>query len=324
MTKRTINRLSVDLKKTDQKKKPTVKPQRCFKEKAGARAIISQIEYLQQQIEAIQRSLLGKTVQVRRKTFIEEGIVDGVLPNDLIRFKKTKRMYEDGRIETFDEDVGNEQFDYTGSLWKTVPPTMENGADKNRPGSNPHDHKSDMMKSGIAGENKGNQQMSDESDRRMTVLMNVFEAYVTSMLKKNVTGMDFASMSDPLTNEEVMNLLATVNFVLFQKLLTTNDSSITAVNDNKNTLAILTRNRQTGQKVTITLNVPGAKDRVPIINAMYDLASKNDDQALLEETLKHGKEYVIEKYKVREHMKKQNDLDEELVKKGIMKKVETR
>jgi len=194
-------------------------------------------------------------------------------------------------------------------------------ADKNPTGSNPHDVKSDMMKGGIAGENKGNCQMSDESDRRMTVLMNVFEAYVTSMLKKNVTGMDFASMSGPLENEEVMNLLATVNFNMFEKLLTTNDSSITHVNDNKNTLAIMTRNRQTGQRVTILLNVPCAKDRVPIINAMYDLASKNDDQALLEETLKHGKEYVIEKYKVRENMKKQNDLDEELVKKRIMKKV---
>ena len=33
-------------------------------------------------------------------------------------------------------------------------------ADKNPTGSNPHDVKSDMMKSGIAGENKGNQQMS--------------------------------------------------------------------------------------------------------------------------------------------------------------------
>jgi hypothetical protein len=164
----------------------------------------------------------------------------------------------------------------------------------------------------------GNCQMSD----RMTVLCKVFEAYVTSMLKKNVTGMDFASMSGPLTNEEVMNLIATVNFPLWAKLLTTPNARITHVNDHPNQLAILTRNRQTGQEVTILLNVPGAKNRIPIIRAMYDLASKNDDQAVLKETMAHDKEYTVKKYKVREQVKKQIDLNEELVKKGIMKKVD--
>jgi hypothetical protein len=92
------------------------------------------------------------------------------------------------------------------------------------------------------------------------------------------------------------------------------------VNDNPNQLAILTKNRQTGQDVTILLNVPGAEARKADIQELFEEGVKNDDQVLLEETLAHGKEYVVKKYKADEFVKKQADLNKELVKKGIMKK----
>lgn len=116
---------------------------------------------------------------------------------------------------------------------------------------------------------------------KMTMLCKSFEVCVRSALQKNLTGIDFVSMSGPLTNEEVVNLIAMVDIVLFNESLTTH-ATFTHVNDYPNQLVILTKNRH-GQEVSILLNVPGAEARKPVIQGMFDIALEGMDQVIHEE-----------------------------------------
>ena len=137
--------------------------------------------------------------------------------------------------------------------------------------SNPHDHKSDMMKGGIAGENKGNQQMDWwDSTERIEFLIAMFEDTVEGAHIDILDGAIVDIATDPLTNHEVVHLLTSITFGKLCNILTPiEDEMRTNWNQDPNVLIAVSKNRVSQKEILIKFNVTDASNRVTTLKDMY-------------------------------------------------------
>lgn len=162
--------------------------------------------------------------------------------------------------------------DESGQYWN-VP---ANYFIKNPTGSNPHDHKSDMMKvAGVAGENKGNQQMSwfanwHYPSERIQFLLATFRGIIEGSHSDIQDGFIIDITTDPLTDEEVTHLLISVSFSCLNEILTPINSNDFRTVPNSNFLIVVSKSRASQKQVLIKFNVTDASNRVTTLKEMYD------------------------------------------------------
>lgn len=142
---------------------------------------------------------------------------------------------------------------------------------KNPTTSNPHDHKSDMMKGGIAGENKGNQQMDWwDSTERIEFLIAMFEDTVEGAHIDILDGAIVDIATDPLTDHEVAHLLTSITFGKLCNILTPiQDEMRTNWNQDPNVLIAVSKSRVSQKEILIKFNVTDASNRVTTLKDMY-------------------------------------------------------
>ena len=140
-------------------------------------------------------------------------------------------------------------------------------ADKNRTGSNPHDHKSDMMKGGIAGENKGNQQMSQYFPQ--------YVAYIMACIQNNKQTIDCMKQDgSSWTNEEVVELM----FLTFTKLHGSFKVITPTYNKSKpDELLLILEYIPDKRNILLGFYVPRAKERVYAIAKAAENLVRGDD-----------------------------------------------
>jgi len=109
-------------------------------------------------------------------------------------------------------------------------------------------------------------------DIKMGQLIAMFKGTVEAAVARGVIGIDI--VTDPLEDEEVMNLIACVQYQLHEKLQI---PIFTHANQDPNILLIITKNKTTGQDVVIKLNVPDAVNRKITIMGMYEEACANQN-----------------------------------------------
>jgi len=112
-------------------------------------------------------------------------------------------------------------------------------------------------------------------DDKIAQLLSMFRGTVEAGVDKNLTGIDI--VTDPLTNEEVMNLFACVEFQLCHILT---PPKFTHANQDPNVLSIIAKNRVSNEEVVVKLNVPDAVNRLTTITGMYEAASAIHDAEL--------------------------------------------
>lgn len=162
---------------------------------------------------------------------------------------------------------------------------------KNPTTSNPHDHKSNIMKGGIAGENHGNQQMSwfvnwHYPSERIQFLLATFRGIVEGSNSDIQDGSIINITTDPLTDEEVTHLLISVSFSCLNEILTPINSNDFRTVPNSDFLIVVSKSRASQKQVLIKFNVTDAANRVTALKEMYD-------GALLIKEIELGQPYVV-------------------------------